>query len=272
MEKASHREHITLGPHETRAIAIDRSAWSARAVEKPQLWWPNGHGEPVLHRMQWSVECDGAESDRKTVCFGIRKIEYQTDKGTLRISVNGHTILCRGGNWGMDDGMLLCDEDGYDLRLRLHRDMHFVMIRNWVGMVGSDKFYEACDRYGMLIWDDFWLANPGDAPDPSDHLMFLRNVRDKVRRVRSHAALALYCGRNEGDPPPDLDRGMRDAVAQLDGTRLYIPASTSGLVTGHGPYDDQDPAWYFANRGDTFHSEQGIVCVPNVEGASIQVH
>jgi hypothetical protein len=265
MEGASHRQQITLGPHETRTIAIDKAIWPALAVEKPLLWWPNGYGEPVLHTMRWSVECDGAESDDKTVTFGIRKIEYQTDGGILQISVNGHKILCRGGNWGMDDGMLMCDENGYDLRLRMHRDMHLVMIRNWVGMVGSEKFYDACDRHGMLIWDDFWLANPGDAPDPSDHAMFMRNVRDKVRRVRCHPALALYCGRNEGDPPPDLDLGMRDAVSQLDGTRFYIPASASGLVTGHGPYDNQDPAWYFANRGNTFHSEQGIVCVPPVE-------
>jgi len=192
-------------------------------------------------------------------------MDYETDGGILRILVNGQRILCRGGNWGMDDGMLICDSEGYDLRVRMHRDANLNMIRNWVGMVGRNEFYDACDRYGVLIWDDFWIANPGDGPDPEDHAMFMRNAEDKVRRVRSHASLALYCGRNEGMPPPDLDEGMRNTTSQLDGTRYYIPASDRGLVTGHGPYENQDPEWYFANRGATFHSEQGIVCVPPVE-------
>ena len=95
--------------------------------------------------------------------------------------------------------------------------------------------------------------------------MFMRNCVDKVRRVRHHASVALYCGRNEGMPPADLDEGMRTTISDLDGTRYYIPASDRGLVTGHGPYENKDPEWYFANRGLTFHSEQGIVCVPPVE-------
>jgi hypothetical protein len=43
----------------------------------------------------------------------------------------------------------------YDIKLRFHRDMNFTMIRNWVGMTNHPAFYEACDRYGILVWDDF---------------------------------------------------------------------------------------------------------------------
>jgi Glycosyl hydrolase 2 galactose-binding domain-like/Exo-beta-D-glucosaminidase Ig-fold domain/Glycosyl hydrolases family 2/NedA-like, galactose-binding domain len=261
----SYRQQITLQPHESRSIEINKSHWTSLDIPNPQLWWPNGYGDPALHTLQLQVECDGSLSHDKSVTFGIRKFDYRTDDGILAIYVNHCKILCRGGNWGMDQGMLMCDRDGYDLRVRMHRDMNLNMIRNWVGMVGRDEFYDACDRYGLLIWDDFWLANPVDGHDPSDHPMFMSNALDKIRRVRHHASLALYCGRNEGDPPPDIDAGLRTATASLDGTRFYIPASASGLVTGHGPYDNQDPAWYFEHRGTTFHSEQGIVCVPPVE-------
>lgn len=265
MDAGNFRRELELQPNETRSVSLDPNDWPTLAIENPHLWWPNGYGAPALHSMQFRVESSGVISDKRSVTFGIRKIEYETDGGILRILVNGQKILCRGGNWGMDDGMLVCDKEGYDLRVRMHRDANLNMIRNWVGMVGRNEFYEACDRYGVLIWDDFWIANPGDGPDPEDRAMFMRNAEDKVRRVRSHASLALYCGRNEGMPPEDLDEGMRHATSQLDGTRYYIPASDRGLVTGHGPYENKDPEWYFANRGTTFHSEQGIVCIPPVE-------
>lgn len=263
--EVSYRYTVTLRPSESQLLEINKSHWAALDVPNPSLWWPNGYGDPTLHTLHLQIEYGAKTSDEKSVTFGIRKFDYSTGGGILTIYVNHCKILCRGGNWGMDQGMLMCDRDGYDLRVRMHRDMNLVMIRNWVGMVGRDGFYDACDRYGILVWDDFWLANPSDGPDPSDHAMFMRNVLDRIRRTRHHASLALYCGRNEGDPPADIDAGLRASTTSLDGTRFYIPASASGLVTGHGPYDNQEPAWYFEHRGTTFHSEQGIVCVPPVE-------
>jgi hypothetical protein len=161
--------------------------------------------------------------------------------------------------------MIRCDSAGYDLRVKLHKDANFNMIRNWVGMTGDEDFYETCDRYGLMIWDDFWLANPVEGPDPKDTTMFMNNVRDKIKWVRKHPSLALYCGRNEGMPPPELDIAMNRETKKLDGTRHYIPHSSEGTVTGLGPYDIREPAWYFANRGITLHSELGIVAFPEVE-------
>jgi hypothetical protein len=265
MGEISVRHEFELQPYETRSVIVDKEICPGLAIDNPPLWWPNGYGAQILHSMKFRIELAGVATDEREVKFGIRKVEYRSEGGILRIVVNGCPILCRGGNWGMDDAMLVCDKDGYDLRVRMHRDCNLNMIRNWVGMVGRKAFYDACDRYGMLIWDDFWLANPLDAPDPADHALFMSNAIDKIRRVRHHASLALYCGRNEGLPPADLDAGLRDAVSRFDGTRCYIPASDRGLVTGHGPYENLDPVWYFENRGVTFHSEQGIVCVPPVE-------
>jgi hypothetical protein len=265
MGESSYRRRLTLQPHETRQIVIDHAAWPALKVKDPQLWWPNGYGEQTLHTMKFEVESGTGISDEKTVTFGIRTVEGRTEDGGLKLFVNGRRILCRGGNWGMEDAMMRCDRDGYDLRVRMHRDMNLVMIRNWVGMVLRDAFYEACDRHGLLVWDDFWLANPDNGPNPDDHARFMLTARDKISRVRHHACVGFYCGRNEGAAPADLDAAMKAAVEELDGTRYYLPNSASGVVTGYGPYELKDPAWYFEHRGTTFHSEQGIVCVPPVE-------
>lgn len=86
----------------------------------------------------------------------------------------------------MDESMLRCDAEGYDIRVRLHKEEGFTMIRNWVGMTGNEEFYKACDKYGILVYDDFWLANPFDGPNPSDESMFMRNVVDKIKVVRKH--------------------------------------------------------------------------------------
>jgi hypothetical protein len=256
---------VALKPGQTKSVVLEKTSCPALSIANPRLWWPNGYGAQPLYVLDLRFERKGVVSDRKRVTFGIRRMDYKFINGNLTLFVNGQRILCRGGNWGMDEGMLNCDRAGYDLRVRLHHDAYLNMIRNWVGMTGREAFYDACDRYGILVWDDFWLANPVDGPDPDDPAMFMANVRDKICRVRSHAAEALYCGRNEGNPPPDLDAGMREAVATLDGSRLYIPNSAAGAVTGHGPYEIKDVDWYFANRGKTFHSELGIVAVPVVE-------
>lgn len=256
---------VSLEPGQTQNVVLDKAICPALSISHPRLWWPNDYGDQPLYTLHLRFESSGVVSDEKTAAFGIRQIDYKVINNVLTLFVNGQRILCRGGNWGMDEGMLNCDRAGYDLRVRLHHDAHLNMIRNWVGMVGRQEFYDACDRYGILVWDDFWLANPADGPDPDDHAMFMANARDKIRRIRGHPSLAFYCGRNEGNPPPDLDAGMREAVATLDGTRFYIPNSAAGIVTGHGPYDIKNVEWYFAHRGRTFHSELGIVAVPVVE-------
>ena len=261
----SFSRELTLEPNEIKSVTLDKSVCPGLSLAHPRLWWPNGYGGQPLYKLKLAFESDGKVCDSKELSFGIRKITYDTAGKVLKIYVNGCRILIRGGNWGMSEGMLRCDASGYDLRVRLHRDANLNMIRNWVGMVGDDAFYDACDRNGILIWDEFWLANPHDGSEPLDNKMFLANVDDKIRRVRSHPSLALYCGRNEGNPPKELDAGMRAALKSLDDTRYYLPNSAAGVVTGHGPYWNKDVEWYFANRGKTLHSELGIVAIPVLE-------
>jgi len=140
--------------------------------------------------------------------------------------------------------------------------MNFNMIRDWVGQIGDDEFYDACDRHGIVVWQDFWLANPWDGPDPDDNQMFLRVVNDYVRRIRNHPSIGLYCGRNEGYPPKPLDDGIRAALAELHPGLHYISSSADDVVSGHGPYQAMPTKYYFSQRATVrFHSEMGM---PNI--------
>jgi hypothetical protein len=256
----TYSKNLKLSPHSTETIHIDNII-----VENPTLWWPNGYGNPVLHEVNVTFENRNGTKEKTRFKHGIRDLQCKVENNILFVYVNGRKLLLRGGNWGLPEALLNCDEVGFDLRVRLHRDANFNMIRNWVGQNTFNYLYEACDKYGILIYDDFWLANRSDGPDPKNNEMFMANAKDKIRNVRSHASLAFYCGRNESYPPEILDKALREAVKELDGSRYYGSHSAADEFTGLGPYDIMPNEWYFTNRGKTFHSEQGIIAVPVVE-------
>ena len=269
LENAAFTEKVHLAANETKTLTLDKNAFPQLSVKNPKLWWPNGYGEQPLQRLKLTATAGDIPSSQKEIIFGIRELTYDTSDNILKISCNGQRIQLNGGNWGMDETMLRYEAKDYDIAVRLHKEMNMTMIRNWVGQVGKEEFFDACDKYGLLVWNDFWLANPSDGPNPDDHKMFMDNVHDRILRIRNHASLALYCGRNEGMPPKDLDAGMAQETLSLDGTRFYIPQSAGGLVTGHGPYEPRASSWYFQGTepkkggiATSLHSELGIVCVP----------
>lgn len=250
---------VSLSPLESREITL-----GTKVIHDPALWWPNGYGEQNLtpvHTLFTSG--DGTVSSSYSFRTGLREMTYTTDGGVLDIYVNGRRLIGNGGNWGFPEINLNYREREYDAAVAYHADMNFTMIRNWVGQTGDEEFYEACDKYGVMVWQDFWLANPSDGPDPRDNALFMDNATDYVRKIRRHPCLALYCGRNEGNPPSELDTALRSLVGKEHPGMFYIPHSAEGLVSGYGPYSALPPRTYFeAERGrDRLHSERGM---PNV--------
>ena len=242
----------------TLDAAASKTVKHSIALTNPKLWWPNGYGDPNLYDVELKFE----NSDTTQFKAGIRQFTYSEEGGALRFWINGRRFVPFGGNWGFSESMLRYRAREYEAAMRYHRDMHFNMVRNWVGQVGEDAFYEAADRNGIVIMQDFWLANPWDGPDPDDNAMFLRNVRDTLLRIRNHPSIALYCGRNEGYPLKPLDDSIRAALQELHPGIQYVPSSADDGVSGHGPYQAMPPDYYFSQRATTkFHSELGM---PNI--------
>ncbi|MEV5850254.1 discoidin domain-containing protein [Streptomyces sp. NPDC051985] len=185
----------------------------------------------------------------------------------LKISVNGVRVFCRGGNWGWDELLRRMPATRMDTAVRMHRDMNFTMIRNWVGSSNREEFYASCDEHGLLVWNDF----PGAwAMDPPDHQAFLDLARDTVRRYRIHPSVVVWCGANEGNPPGPVDDGMRSAVRAEAPGILYQNNSAGGIVSGGGPYGWVEPERYSSPStygGGTFgfHTEIGMPVVPTAE-------
>lgn len=276
---------VELQAHEQQQVIFGPGDTPALRIEHPQLWWPNGYGEPYLYDVTLTFEVDGKVSHEQKLKSGIRQMTWSEDRyakanvpagsfGTsdtrLSLFVNGRRFVGLGGNWGLAEHNLNYRGREYDAAVRYHRDMNFTMIRNWVGQIADDEFYEACDRYGIMIWQDFWLANPYDGPDPYYEDLFMDNATDLVRRIRNHPSVALYVGRNEGYPPASLDKALRTLVQTEHPGMHYIPHSAAGVVSGGGPYRALPTRDYFGLFGiDRFHSERGMPCVPNYESMAL---
>ncbi len=187
---------------------------------------------------------------------------FNENNGILTLFVNGRRFVGRGGNWGFPESNLNYRGREYDIAVSYHADMHFTMIRDWVGQTADDEFYQACDKYGIMVWQDFWLANPADGPDPYDPQMFIANAKDYIKKIRNHPSIALYVGRNEGNPPAVIDTALRSMVAELHPGIHYISNSAFGVVSGGGPYSALPPEDYYLLYGrNKLHSERGM---PNV--------
>ena len=259
-------QKVTLAPHSTQIIAFDPKTTPVLHVTNPRLWWPNGYGPQNLYTLHLQFVQRGKDSDAKDTTFGIRKITYELPgSDNLAIDVNGVPVFIRGGDWGLDEAMKRIPRARLDAEIHLHQMAHMNLIRNWVGQSTSEDFYELCDKYGILIWDEFFQPNPSDGPNPDDLQTYLANVKDKVLRVRNHPSIAVWCARNEGYPPPAIASVLDKMIPELDPSRLYQPSSTAGRgVESHGPYYWREPAAFYVYDAP-FKTETGSVSVPTLE-------
>ncbi|MDI7863539.1 glycoside hydrolase family 2 protein [Rhizobiaceae bacterium n13] len=167
-------------------------------IAEPRLWWPAGHGEQALYRLE--VEIPSETVSRQ---IGLRTIELLTDKDAagsrFAFRVNGREIFCRGANWIPADALFsrTSEERTADL-LQSAVDANMNMIRVWGGgFYEHDWFYDLCDRKGLMVWQDFMFACNlyPSTPDFLDNVTV--EVDYQVRRLSSHPSIVLWCGDNE---------------------------------------------------------------------------
>ena len=258
---------VELAANEEKSVAFDPNTFSQLKVQNPRLWWPKGYGSPYLYDANFTFKVGDKVSDSEDFKVGIRQMTFNENNSILSLFINGRRFIGRGGNWGFGESNLNYRGREYDIAVAYHADMNFTMMRNWVGQIGDKELYEACDRHGIMIWQDFWLANPSDGPDPYDPEMFIANAEDYVKRFRNHASIGIYCGRNEGFPPEQIDKALRRIVKEDHPGLHYISSSADEVVSGHGPYRALPVKEYFSlkNGSDKFHSERGMPNVMNYE-------
>lgn len=267
-------KEIKIGAGQQKPFKLEAKDFKQFEISNPKLWWPNGYGDPNLYTCDLTYTIDGKVSDTKQITFGIREYSYEYVDEVFRIKVNGKPVYAKGGNWGMSEYMLRCRGEEYDLKIKLHKEMNMNIIRNWIGSVTDDEFYTACDKYGILVWDDFWLNSHKNLPD--DVQAFNNNAIEKIKRLRNHACIAVWCGENEGYPLAPLNDWLAGNVKHFDGgDRWYQGISNNDGLSGSGPWANYHPNWYFSKypmpygyegkRGWGFRTEIGTAVFTTFE-------
>jgi hypothetical protein len=284
-----------ISVHNNKPTIVDLNGDNTKELNivSPNIWWPNGYGRPNLYRIRLQVSNGISLSDDTSFVFGIRTVGTKAVdiNGTLRrdFYVNEKRVHLTGGAW-VPDMMLNRDSARYDYEMHLCRNANINLVRIWGGGVTPcDEFWEAADRYGLLVWSDFWITGDTQgefkgSPDwPIEANVFVKNVRSTILRIRNHPSLLVWTGGNEGHARKELYDVMRESIISLDGTRPFIPSSsgfaklpagwkgswpddmTSGVYSG-GPYTWQDPKEYYkkaiAGKDWVFKDETGIPSQP----------
>ncbi len=251
-EELTARLHVVApdGRQWTTEAALDEEATIVNLlIDRPELWWPNGYGAQPLYRVAVSLWRDNVEVDRRDYQVGLRTVELRQDEDqwgrSFEFVVNGVPVFAKGANWIPADSFptRLTDETLESL-IRAAAETHQNMLRVWGGgFYEEERFYDLCDRYGILVWQDFIFSC---SIYPLDDAAFLENVRaevvENVRRLRHRASLALWCGNNE------MEWGWVDwgwgSQAALDGLKVAYDRFFHHTLADWCAAEDPDTAYW----------------------------
>jgi beta-mannosidase len=178
-------------------------------VSDPELWWPRGEGEQPLYDLAIIVRRDGQLLGRWERELGFKHIEWRPCAGAPEAAlswlcaVNGRPVFLQGVNW---TPVRMCYMDTTraetERLVAIYRDMGCNLLRVWGGgHLETPEFYAACDRAGLLVWQEFPLSSSGMDSDPPRDAAFIAELcevaRHFIRSRQHHACLLQWCGGNE---------------------------------------------------------------------------
>lgn len=263
------------------------------AVAEPELWYPNGYGEQPLYDLHIAIYRNKQLCDEKRMQVGFKRFELQENEdapqGSLHyvFCVNGKKVHVKGVNLTPLDMMHGCvKREKYDALLKKLRDANVNLVRVWGGgLIEYEEFYELCDRYGLMVWQEFIQSSAGIDNVPSTDAGFLAELKrtavTAAKQKRNHVSLCVWSGGNELTDKNGVPATFKDAniamlqcvVKEYSPHVPMLPTSASGPnefadpknkggnhdVHGHWKYLGEKGHYEFFNTIDSlFHSEFGV--------------
>jgi beta-mannosidase len=218
-------------------------------IEKPELWWPRGYGEPGLYTLTVTIEQNGRVTDEAEQQIGIKTSQLVTrdERGrkTFYFKINGRKVFVHGENIiPLDYIKSYGSREEYRRVFDMLDNQYVNMVRIWGGgVIEDDYFYGECDRRGIMLYQDFFLhSNQYPDYDLDWTEEFLRESEEMLKQIRPHPCLCLICGGNETREGWDC-WGWRQATSRFNGERLItqdLPAISAKLCA-ELPYIDNSP-------------------------------
>ncbi len=174
-------------------------------IENPKRWWSNGLGEPYLYQLETKLISNGTTVEKTQNAIGLRTlklVQNEDENGkSFYFELNGKPVFMKGANHIPNDIFLnRVTPQIYEREIKSAANANMNMLRVWGGGIyEEDVFYELCDKYGILVWQDFMFAC---SMYPNDEAFFKsveQEAIDNVVRLRNHPSIALWCGNNEID-------------------------------------------------------------------------
>ncbi len=233
---------------ELPADGVRRPVAAEVPVARPALWWPRRLGTPSTYTVHVRA---GRELWRGAIGFRtVRMVRNENAPDGARgytAEVNGHPVPLVGWNWVPADAQYgAVTPQRVRHLVGLAADSGAVLLRVWGGgLVETEEFFEACDRAGLLVWQEFSQSSSGLESAPAADDAFVAMLRREAAAVvparTHHPSLLLWGGGNElamGGVPLDETRSpalaaLREEVERHDPGRAWLPTSPTGPEFHH---------------------------------------
>ena len=235
-------------------VSVDAALKKGRNIVKaelplaqPRLWWSAGQGAQPLYTLSTKLLTSGevATAERKTR-FGVHDLRWIPTEGApadfinrFQFVINGRPVRTIGSNFIPAD-LLFGRMEQRALHLLHHaKAAGMNTLRIWGGgVICHESFYDLADELGILLVQEFPLANIVP-PKDADYLAMLEGTaRNIVRQVRNHPSIIEFDGGNEMRWKSDTDHPafhlLKRVVAEEDG-RVFR-ATCPDLGSTHGPW------------------------------------
>jgi beta-mannosidase len=268
------------------------------SVASPKLWWPRGYGDASLYKVTTQLLQGDKVLAAREDTIGIRHLELIRSEttspekpGEFLFKVNGVPILVKGSNWVPADAFHSRDRARYGQMLALFADLQCNMLRSWGGGVYEDhEFFAICDRYGIMVWQDFAMACAIYPVTPEFQEVIRKEAISVVRKLRNHPSIALWSGDNEDDEAYEwmnqdpahntlTRKVLPQVVFQCDPYRPFLPSSpymapevvatrNHNLMPEQHLWDTRDyfKSSYYTDHTAHFLSEIGFDGCPSLSG------
>ena len=153
-------------------------------------------------------------TDRKEKKIPGRNFAYE---------VNGLQIFAMGADYIPEDNILTRqNRKRTDMLLASAQEAHYNCLRVWGGgYFLDDFFYDVCDERGLIVWQDFMFACASYELEPAFEANVSAEIRQNIRRLRSHPCIGLWCGNNEMETQYETLAWPQTKKQYYDYIRLY---------------------------------------------------